>query len=134
MKKSLSYVSVSSLVNMVTRKGGSNADLENLDDERAVDSLSMSMQSQGNASTQSQSEDDFFVSSGNETDINAGNESDSNVLIVDEEAANLEAAVALDEEQAVWKDLAALRERRGLRHASFDGNDHCTTFATRQSQ
>jgi di/tricarboxylate transporter len=109
--------SVRSLVNMVTGKGGSNVDLENLDEsvgEKQADTLNASMQSQGNASLQSQGEDDdFFVPSGNESDDNAGNESDSNVLIVDEEAADVDAAIALDEEQAVWKDLAVLFREEG---------------------
>jgi hypothetical protein len=56
----------------------------------------------------SQGDDDFFVPSGNDSDNSAGNDSDSNVLIMDEEAANLEAASALDEVEAVLEPRRSL--------------------------
>jgi hypothetical protein len=61
---------------------------------------------------QSQGDDDFSFVLRNDSDNNAGNETDSNVLIMDEEAANLEAASALDEEEAVLEGpRRSLREK-----------------------
>jgi hypothetical protein len=74
---------------MVTRKGGSR-DLENL--TMSVGESSRHVHASCNASTKPRRRRFLFVLR-NESDNNAGNETDSNVLIVDEEAANVEAAV-----------------------------------------
>jgi hypothetical protein len=97
MKKSLSFVIGIKPGEYGDRKGGSNTDLENFDESVGESRRHPHPCKQAKATT-------ISVPSGNDSDNSSARHSDSNVLIMDEEAANLEAASALDEGKLYWKD------------------------------